>query len=381
MRRTVFILFLISLSVCGFSQQTVNGLISHDGKQRSYILYIPASYSRDVPVPLVFNFHGYASNANAQMRYGDFRSIADTAGFIVVHPQGILLNGVPHWNVGGWTQGSTADDVGFTEMLIDHIASSYNIDLNRIYSTGMSNGGYMSFLLACQLSDKIAAVASVTGSMTPQIFNNCNPQHPTPVLQIHGTFDNVVPYTGASWTKSIDETLQYWVNYNDCNPTANKTALPNASLLDGSTAEYINYQNGDRQATVEHFKIKGGGHTWPGTVLRAPGTNYDIDASAEIWKFFSRYDLTGLTETPTDIEELNENERFLKIYPNPTPSHITIDWKAPRPINYEVFSTAGKRLLRGFIQNSRQEIDLSSLASSVYFLKINGEVYKILKTE
>ncbi len=91
---------------------TITRGLNHDGRDRTYILYVPDSYTGDDPAPVVFNFHGYTSNATEQMGYGDFRPIADTAGFIVVHPQGTLLDGSTHWNVGGWTLASTVDDVG-----------------------------------------------------------------------------------------------------------------------------------------------------------------------------------------------------------------------------------------------------------------------------
>ena len=165
---------LICLPICTLSQQTINASITHGGLQRDYILYVPTSYSAATSAPLVFNFHGYTSNANEQMWYGDFRPIADTAGFIIVHPNGTLDNsGTSHWNV-GWG-GSTVDDIGFTESLIDNLSATYNIDNNRIYSTGMSNGGFMSYQLACELSDRIAAIASVTGSMSTNWFNSCSP--------------------------------------------------------------------------------------------------------------------------------------------------------------------------------------------------------------
>ena len=150
----------------GTSQQTITATITHDALQREYILYVPASYTGSNAVPLVFNFHGYTSNATEQMWYGDFRPIADTANFIIVHPNGMLdATGTTHFNV-GWG-GSTIDDVGFTSALLDSISADYNINADRVYSTGMSNGGFMSYQLACQLSDKIAAIASVTGSMSP----------------------------------------------------------------------------------------------------------------------------------------------------------------------------------------------------------------------
>ena len=98
--------------------------------------------------------------------------------------------------LGGWTNSSTTDDVDFISSLIDWAADNYNVDLNRVYSTGMSNGGYMSYHLACNLSEKVAAIASVTGSMTPDTYNDCSPNHPTAIMQIHGDVDTVVPYFG-----------------------------------------------------------------------------------------------------------------------------------------------------------------------------------------
>ena len=187
----------------------------------------------------------------------------------------------------------------YNEDLYQKLILEYSIDVDKVYSAGMSNGGYMSFLLACQMSDKIAAIASVTGSMTPQTYNVCNPQHPTPILQIHGTNDQTVPYLGdPTWTESIDNVLQYWVDYNNCNTSATITAMPDINSFDGSTAEYIVYDGCDNSVTTEHFKIYGGDHDWPGV-----WGNMDIHASAEIWKFFSRYNINGLIGTNTSIED------------------------------------------------------------------------------
>lgn len=293
--KTVLTIFALSLPFLLFSQQTLTQSITHDGLQRDYILYVPATYTGDEAVPLVLNFHGYTSNAKEQMGYGDFRPIADTAGFIIVHPQGTLLDGKTHWNVGGWTLASKIDDVGFTAALIDSLSASYNINQNRIYATGMSNGGYMSFLLACQLSNKIAAIASVTGSMTIQTYDACDPQHPTPVMQVHGTKDGTVPYEGNPfWTKSIDDVMTYWISYNHCKKTPAATQLPDVNTSDGSTVEHLIYEKGDQHATSEHYKVTGGNHKWPLLKGGGPGTNHDFNATLEIWRFFLRYDLKGL---------------------------------------------------------------------------------------
>jgi len=284
---------LICLPLFSLGQQTINASITHGGLQRDYILYVPASYSSATAVPLVFNFHGYTSNANDQMWYGDFRAISDTAGFIIVHPMGTIDNtGATHWNV-GWG-GSTVDDIDFTEALMDDLIATYSIDNNRIYSTGMSNGGFMSYQLACELSDRIAAIASVTGSMNMGWFNSCNPNHPMPVMEIHGTLDPTVSYNASSFTESIPDIMDFWANFNNCNNTPIVTNVPDINIMDGCTAEHQIWENGDNEATVEHYKIINGGHTWPGTVFASAGTNQDINASAEIWRFFSKYDINGL---------------------------------------------------------------------------------------
>jgi polyhydroxybutyrate depolymerase len=376
MKHITILLVLIGTFSPILAQQTINGSVIHDGIQRDYILYIPAIYDGSADFPLVLNFHGFGSNANEQMFYGDFRDIADTEGFLLVHPQGTSLNGSQYWNVGSpGSSGSTIDDVGFTEALIDELANLYTINLDRVYATGMSNGGFMSFLLACQLSEKIAAIASVTGSMTLDTYDNCNAQHPTPILQIHGTSDNIVPYNGNTGSLSIDDVISYWVNYNNCDTNPTITTFPDLDPSDGSIVEHIVYTGGDNASTTEHMKVIGGGHTWPGSVFILPETNQDINASNEIWEFFSRFDING----SLSVNEF-ENRQVI-IYPNPTSSKINLSLSFSEELNYELFSSKGKQLMNGTIKSSYQEINLSHLKPNIYFLKLGNQVFKILKYE
>lgn len=265
---------------------------NHNGVAREYILYVPNSYDGNKAVPLLFNFHGYSSNAEGHHRgRADFRNLSEKENFILVIPQGSLFEGVTHWNVGAnKTRQSTADDVGFTNALIEKITSEYRVDSTRIYSTGMSNGGYMSYHLACLLSEKIAAIASVTGSMTPTTFDSCSPAHPTSILQIHGTADNTVPYEGANWTLPIDKVLEYWSTSSGCD------SLPSVKPLldqnsDGLVSKVISYSNCRGQVKVQLYKMQGMGHQWP-EVERGS----DISAVQVIWSFLSRYSLNGLIE-------------------------------------------------------------------------------------
>ncbi|MGB1241018.1 MAG: T9SS type A sorting domain-containing protein [Chitinophagales bacterium] len=374
------IVYLLLFCVYNFSygQETINGTLTHDNLEREYILYVPANYSSESSVPLLFNFHGYTSNANEQMWYGDFRPIADTAGFLIVHPMGTLdATGTTHFNV-GWG-GSSVDDVGFTEVLLDKIAAEYNIDLKRIYSTGMSNGGFMSYHLACNLSDKIAAIASVTGSMSYLTFDNCNPQHPTPVLQIHGTEDGTVPYDGAAFAKPIEEVVDYWVNFNNCNPNSITTTLPDISANDLSTVEHFLYEGGDNNVATEFFKITGGGHTWAGTFFTSAGTNHDINASLEVWSFLSKYDIDGLRGI-TNIDALERHQIQVDIFPNPSTSVVNIEVQDAQNVDFKLSNSLGKLLQSGKI-SSAYRLNMKDLMEGIYFLKLGNRVYKILKVE
>jgi polyhydroxybutyrate depolymerase len=299
------LLLLLCVPLIGFSQQTIYDSIFHDGVYRQYITYVPDSYDPLVDVPLLFNFHGLTGTAYTTMWHADFRPIADTANFIIVHPQGLLDNtGLTHWNIGQ----SSVDDIGFIEDLYQKLILEYSIDVDKVYSAGMSNGGYMSYYLACVMSGRVSAIASVTGAMAQYTQAICNPIHPTPVMEIHGTDDATVPFN------QIISGLEYWRDYNNCNLTADTTVIPDLVLGDWSTVEHIVYNNGDNGVTTELFKIIGGGHTWPGSNFSSGITNYDINACVEIWKFFSRYDINGLIGTTTLIENnIIKNKRLVKI--------------------------------------------------------------------
>jgi len=283
-------LLVAGLATQAFAQKADSLTLTHDEMERYYYLTVPESYSAEEPMPLLLVFHGYTSSARKIKSYSGFDELAEKEGFIAVYPQGTLLEDNTHWNVGGWTLKSSADDVGFVEALLDHLTEAYAIDTDRIYATGMSNGGYMSFLLACQVSDRIAAIASVTGSMTPQTYNKCDPERPMPVLQFHGTTDPTVPYEGDErWTQSIDDVLTFWKSFNHTKTLPDPQPMPDLDPEDGSTVERYVYDNAKTGIAVEHYKVIGGKHDWFG----ARG-NKDIQATQIIWAFLSKYDLNGL---------------------------------------------------------------------------------------
>jgi polyhydroxybutyrate depolymerase len=312
-----FFFMLITTVTFGANAQSTTHTIMHNGVERYYRLYVPEDYSGDDPVPLVFNLHGYGSQAFQQELYGDFRPIADTANFILVHPEGLNdLGGNQFWNAFGVPG---IDDVGFISALIDTLSAEYSIDEQCVYSTGMSNGGFMSFELACMLSNRIAAVASVTGTMAENRLAVCNPEFARPMMQIHGTQDATVPYNGNAEFASIPDVVDFWVETNNCNPTPVITDIPNIDPGDGTTTEHYLYEGGANGNTVEHYKVTNGGHTWPGAFIAIGATSNDFNASVEIWRFFRQHKLGGTTS----VADHPDNRNF-SLYPNPSTGVVNI---------------------------------------------------------
>ena len=255
--------------------------IEHGGLTREYIVYVPSTYDGNSAVPVVLNFHGFGGLASDYITEADMRPQAESDTFLLVYPQGACLDGFSHWNsaLPGGDNKSNVDDLGFIGAMIDQLATDYNIDQERIYACGYSNGGMMSYALACYQSERIAAIGSISGSMIDQ-SSTCVPSHPIPVVKLHGTSDDVLPYNGNSETNSVQSTIDYWVNFNNASTTA-------VLETDGNIEHYV-YANGDSSVSVEHYKYIGGGHVWFNSTYQ--GSN----ASQLVWDFFSRYDVNGL---------------------------------------------------------------------------------------
>ena len=271
---------------------TINGKISYNDIDREFILYVPSSYDSSAKQALVFNFHGYGSNADEQMNYGDLRSQADANGFILVHPDALDdIGGTSYWNMGGWAI-SVHDDLKFIENLINLLMDKYSVNSERIYSTGMSNGGFFSFHLACNLNASFAAVASVTGSMSYDTFNDCNARKPTPVLQIHGSIDRVVPYNGIeSIMKPVSEVMEYWKLNNGCDDFI--LSIPGITPGTTSWTETYLFENCLNETQNIHLYVQGAGHIWPGSIYARINSP---NSSQIIWDFFSKYDINGVIQ-------------------------------------------------------------------------------------
>ena len=254
--------------------------------QRAFVVHVPPSYDPTKPTPLVLNFHGYSMNPRLEDWLTSMSAKADAAGFILVYPEG---TGSPLSFDGGNCCGDSrhdhVDDVGFTRAMLDALEANLCVDPARVYATGMSNGGFMSHRLACDLSDRIAAIASVAGV---NATTDCHPLRPVPVLDLHGTANPVVPYTGNprdGW-RSVDDTIAGWVARDGC--TGSTTALATSDVTCVSHAPCA------AGAEVELCTIQGGGHTWPGGkdvphFLGIGKTTHAINADDLIWSFFERH--------------------------------------------------------------------------------------------
>ena len=259
--------------------------LKHDNLDRFYYIYTPTNLDSNESIPVLFAFHGYGSSAMRHLNYTNYFPLADSNNFIVIYPQGATTATLStHWNVGGWTSKSTIDDLDFVETIIGLIKDKIQIDETRIYSSGMSNGGYMGYHLACNLSNKFAAIVSVTGSMTNDTYNDCNPTHPTPILQIHGLLDFVVPNDWNSGSKSIPDVIDFWVNYNSCSSDP-ETVI---RYDDYSLIVYETYTSCLNDVNVKLILHPEMGHDWPSL------QSYNINASAEILNFVSKFDMYGL---------------------------------------------------------------------------------------
>ena len=359
---------IFCLNVSTYAQVSYAESMPHDGMTRWYRIHLPPDFSTESVLPVVLNFHGLGSNAQQQEIYSQFNNVADTAHIIVVYPEGV--DNI--WNVGF---GGDLDDVGFTNDLIDTLHARYNIDLESVFSTGMSNGGYMSYKLACELTDRIQAIASVTGSIVPGQLALCNPSDQIPVMQIHGTDDPTVPYDGGAFAIPIEDVVAYWVGYDNCEPAV-VTDVPDINTTDGCTAERFDYLTCDGDNEVAFYKITGGAHTWAGSPIPIGGnTCQDFDASDEIWKFFYKYRSPNVMVANNNISISNE----VKVSPNPFRNELMIDLPTQDLVGVHVLDLNGKIVKSVAQLNSTRTIDMHSFASGVYFLQATYEKEVVVK--
>lgn len=372
MKKIYFIIFSLFATV-SYAQMTTHSY-AYDGVSREFNLYIPSSYSAATDtLPMVFFLHGMGGNMN---NFSGLTYKAEQEKFIMVIPQAINdPNAGTTWHSGAGALGiypnANIDDVGFMSSLIDSVSTWYQIDDDRIYSTGFSMGGFMSNRLACELGDKIAAIASVSGTMGNEIKNSCNPENTIPVLHIHSQTDATVAYQNNTFGNDAEELVDFWIQNNNCDTPALVTDLSNVSN-DGFTAVKYLYTGGDLDSEVEFYKLNGPEHneSWYNVT-----SNNDFDAIEVIWDFFERNsnkkELSVGMEEPNAITNI-KNARF-DVYPNPATDQITLSFKTPVILSSIIISnTLGKTLETKYFDKAitKSAFDLREKAPGIYFFQI-----------
>ncbi len=270
-----------------------NGSLISSGRKREYLLYVPRNYDRSRPAPLVISLHGAGGWPVQQMETSEWNRVADSQGFIVVYPSADSHGGPRVWAV---TRGPGLEkDVRFISELIDKLKADYHIDPRRIYANGLSNGGGMSFVLSCTLSDRIAAVGMVASAQTLP-WSWCADPRPIPMITFHGTADPAIPYNGGvSWISSesfpnLPLWVAKWARRNRCEAKP----IESIAATDVTRREYTHCAD---EASVVFYTLRGGGHTWPGggplpEWLVGPNSR-SIDATSEMWTFFRQHPLAA----------------------------------------------------------------------------------------
>jgi polyhydroxybutyrate depolymerase len=237
---------------------------------RPFDVFVPTTYAQGTPMPLVILLHGFGASGAIQEAYFQLQGLAESRGFLYVHPDGTLNQiGRTFWNATDGCCGvaSDVDDVGYVLSIIDQVSADYSVDPKRVYVMGHSNGGFMSYRLACEASDRIAAIASLAGA-TYLDQAACAPSEPVSVLQVHGTADETISYEGdqlpfmVSAFPSARQTVSTWAQYNSCGATATpaETGLDIDQVLPGPETATETFDGCPSGIDVSLWTIEGGSH-------------------------------------------------------------------------------------------------------------------------
>ena len=292
----IFIVF-ISFFLLGGAEDKMapkKEIINIDDRTREYYLSLPQDTSK--PFPLIINFHGFKSHAIDQQGFSQMDNYAHQNGVGIVYPEGIKRS----WNVGHKRMKNNEDDIGFVNALIDSVSSKYNIDSDRIYACGFSNGGTFSYELICGLSNEIAAFGSVGGNFSINEKRVCNIDREIPLIHIHGTKDRLQKYNKSDRDfLSTIESFNFFVKYNQLDKTIVEN-ITDVHKKDRTTVEKYTFYKNNSDTKVIHFKVVNGGHLWLGSPigdwfflrLLFGRNNHEINSSKELVDFFLKYKLS-----------------------------------------------------------------------------------------
>lgn len=302
----LFPIVMLILALSPLSARDLKGSIEFKGEKRSFLVHLPPRFEAGKKFPLVVALHGGGGSGRKMKRFSRFDTIADREGFIVAYPDGIGRQ----WNDGRTIAESRAhseniDDIGFLSGLVDYMIRKYGADAKRVYFAGISNGALMSYRMACEAPEKIAAIAAVTGNL-PEHLSAVNPRGPVAVMIINGTDDPLVPWNGGpvrvpfaprkerGRVLSMAGTAAFWARANGCPGRPGSDELPDVDTGDGCRVIRHAYA-GCGKADLVYYEVKGGGHTWPGGPQYLPvkivgRTCRDFNASEKIWEFFKSHE-------------------------------------------------------------------------------------------
>jgi polyhydroxybutyrate depolymerase len=311
-RRLVCVLLVAALAGSGLAVVSSAGPLGRPGLRlplksgrvvRTAFVHLPRPHKAGVPCPLVLAFHGHGDTAAGIAALSGFNRLADKHGFIVVYPEGMAR----HWNDGRMAVGpdgkALVDDVAFANALIDKVTHKWRVDPRRIYAVGFSNGGLFCQRLGLELSGRLAAVASVSASMSEEKLRRAGESPPISVVMFFGRKDPIEPFEGGevkfagkSYGRiaSIRSVVNFWVQHNACSLPGKPLDVSDGGTKKEDTVEGELYSDGKAGTEVLLYLVQGGGHTWPGTDSVAPEsvvgkTCRSVSASQLIWDFFKQH--------------------------------------------------------------------------------------------
>jgi len=282
---------------------TTRETIDVDGTTRTYLLHRPPAAEKGEGLPLLIALHPFTGSGKSMERLTNFSAIADREGFLVAYPDGKQRVWNSNPDAPSSIVGEPADDVAFLSALIDELVDRHGADSARVYITGASAGGLMAHRAAAELTDKLAAAASVMITLPKAFPDYVEPKSALPFLMIHGKADPFFPWEGGVVDEgpsrsneylSVADSLGYWINNNGASTDGVKEELDDTDPNDGTTVFRETYAPGDADAEVILYGVRGGGHTWPGSndifpTFLVGKTCQDIDASEIIWDFFAQH--------------------------------------------------------------------------------------------
>ncbi len=400
MRTKIFAsIFFCSVLLSSVSAQIKSGYssvydsLTYKGLVRTYLLHVPPGYVNTKPTSLIIALHGGFGSALNIENQSQLSIKSNEANFIVVYPEGIKVLGIRTWNAGGCCGAAGSfniDDVGFIDALIKKLSAEYSIDHKRIFATGISNGGMMSYRLASELANKIAAVAPVAATMV--LKTAVNPSRSVPIIHFHSFNDTNVPYTGGvgsgvsgHYNPPLDSVFTVWMNVNGC--------IKRDTIKNDQNYLLVKWSNCNNNSEIHFYMTRDGGHSWPGGVKYLPGDEPSkvINADDLMWEFFQAH---PMPDSVSDVDEQSKNIpnefQLFQNYPNPFNPTTTIRFtlQVSSFTSLKVYDVLGREvvatLVNGELHAGEHSVQFNAkqLPSGVYYYRLqSGNNIQTMKME